>query len=93
MTFAQDWQLSFACGRAQRTFNDGYHVEHHLHSRRHWTEARVYRLLSCHTQNSRGATLMFVVRAQLPGNFMANVDKYAEEDAVVFEVVTPPSRV
>jgi hypothetical protein len=22
----------------QRTFNDGYHTEHHLHSRRHWSE-------------------------------------------------------
>ena len=26
------------------------------------------------------------VRMQLPGNFMANVSKYAEEDAVVFQV-------
>jgi fatty acid desaturase len=22
----------------QRSFNDGYHIEHHLHARRHWTE-------------------------------------------------------
>jgi len=22
----------------QRSFNDGYHLEHHLHSRRHWSE-------------------------------------------------------
>ena len=22
----------------QRTFNDGYHLEHHVNSRRHWTE-------------------------------------------------------
>merc|ERR1712166_768259 len=22
----------------QKTFNDGYHIEHHIHSRRHWSE-------------------------------------------------------
>jgi fatty acid desaturase len=47
----------------QRSFNDGYHVEHHINSRRHWSE--------------------------LPSNFLANLDRYAKEDAIIFERLDP----
>jgi len=43
----------------QTSFNDGYHIEHHLSSRRHWTE--------------------------LPEAFNEKLDKYAEEEALVFD--------
>ena len=43
----------------QRTFNDGYHIEHHANSRKHWSE--------------------------LPSSFVQNIDRYVEEDAIVFE--------
>ena len=43
----------------QTSFNDGYHIEHHLSSRRHWSE--------------------------LPDAFHAKLDRYAEEEALVFE--------
>jgi len=28
----------------QKTFNDGYHIEHHIHSRRHWSEMPAHSL-------------------------------------------------
>ncbi len=43
----------------QRSFNDGYHVEHHVNSRKHWSE--------------------------LPASFMANIERYRLEDAIVFQ--------
>jgi hypothetical protein len=43
----------------QRTFNDGYHAEHHIYGARHWSE--------------------------LPAAFMNRLEKYKEEDAVVFQ--------
>jgi len=43
----------------QRSFNDGYHAEHHVKGTLHWSE--------------------------LPANFMRNIDRYREEDAVVFQ--------
>jgi fatty acid desaturase len=49
--------INSACN--QRTFNDGYHTEHHLNSRKHWSE--------------------------LPSSFMSNLQRYAEEDAIVFK--------
>jgi fatty acid desaturase len=47
----------------QRTFNDGYHIEHHANSRKHWSE--------------------------LPSSFLANLDLYAKEDAIVFQNLDP----
>ena len=43
----------------QRTFNDGYHAEHHIYGAKHWSE--------------------------LPAAFMDRLEKYKEEDAVVFQ--------
>ena len=43
----------------QRAFNDGYHVEHHVNSRRHWSE--------------------------LPRSFVRNLEKYRDEDAIIFQ--------
>ena len=47
----------------QRAFNDGYHIEHHANSRKHWSE--------------------------LPTSFIENLNRYAEEDAILFEGLDP----
>jgi len=41
------------------TFNDGYHIVHHVHSRLHWTE--------------------------MPNNFMKHMQKYSDQDCIVFD--------
>jgi fatty acid desaturase len=43
----------------QFTFNDGYHITHHINSRCHWTE--------------------------MPYEFINNIDRYAECNAIVFD--------
>merc|ERR1712020_143538 len=46
-------------GYNQTSFNNGYHVTHHINSRIHWHD--------------------------MPSHFMNNLEKYAENNAVVFQ--------
>ncbi len=56
----------------QRTFNDGYHVEHHVHSKRHWTEVlprpppqrRASRVAQCRAARRRHASISAVPGAR-----------------------------